>query len=161
MIGKLILPILLQLLGVGIIIAEFIVPTAGVLAITALVIFGFSLYWVFTHLSNGVGMIFVIADLFLIPVLVIIGARMLAASRATLRETLDSKSGTVSQPPEWSQVQGRDGVAVTMLRPAGSAMIDGKKYDVVTRGDFLDKGTPVTVVEVEGNRIVVKKRVES
>jgi membrane-bound serine protease (ClpP class) len=40
-------------------------------------------------------------------------------------------------------------------------MIDGKKYDVVTRGDFLDKGTPVTVVAVDSNRIVVKKKVES
>jgi membrane-bound ClpP family serine protease len=161
MMGKLVLPILLQLLGVGVIIAEFIVPTAGVLAITALAIFGFSLYWVFTHAGVQAGFFFVAADLLLVPVLVIIGARMLAASRATLRETLDSKSGAVSQPPEWSNAQGKDGVAVTMLRPAGSAMIDGKKYDVVTRGDFLDKGTPITVVAVEGNRIVVKKRVES
>ena len=161
MMGKLVLPVVLQLLGVGVIIVEFIVPTAGVLAITALCIFGFSLYWVFSHLTVGIGIIFVVADLLLIPVLVIVGARMLAASRATLRDTLDSKSGAVSQPPEWSQVEGRDGVAVTMLRPAGSAMIDGKKYDVVTRGDFLDKGTQITVIAVDSNRIVVKKKVES
>jgi membrane-bound ClpP family serine protease len=161
MMGKLILPIILQLLGVGVVIVEFIVPSAGVLAITALGIFGFSLYWVFTHSTVGVGMTFVVADLILIPILVIIGARSLAASRATLRDTLDSRDGAVSQPPEWSQAEGRDGVAVTMLRPAGSAMVDGKKYDVVTRGDFLDKGTPITVVAIDSNRIVVKKKVES
>jgi membrane-bound ClpP family serine protease len=107
------------------------------------------------------GMTFIIADILMLPVLIIVGARMLAASRATLRDTLDSRDGAVSQPPEWSLVEGRDGVAVTMLRPAGSAMIDGKKYDVVTRGDFLDKGTPITVVAVDSNRIVVKKKVES
>ena len=161
MIGKLVLPIVLQLLGVGVILVEFIVPSAGILTILAIGIIGFSLYWVFSHASLSVGIAFVAADLILMPVLVIVGARMLAASRATLRDTLDSKSGAVSQPPEWSQVEGRDGVAVTMLRPAGSAMIDGKKYDVVTRGDFLDKGTPVTVVAVDSNRIVVKKKVES
>jgi membrane-bound ClpP family serine protease len=161
MIGKLVFPILLQLLGVGVIITEFVVPSAGILTVLAIGIFGFSLYWVFTHASVAVGMTFVIADILMLPVLVIVGARMLAASRATLRETLDSKSGAVSQPPEWSQVEGRDGVAVTMLRPAGSAMIDGKKYDVVTRGDFLDKGTPITVVAVDSNRIVVKKKVKS
>jgi membrane-bound ClpP family serine protease len=161
MIGKLLLPIILQLVGVAVILAEFIVPTAGVLAIIALGIFGFSLYWVFTHLPLAVGMTFVVADLILIPVLVIVGARMLAASRATLRETLDSKSGAVSQPLEWSKVDGREGVAVTMLRPAGSALIDGKKYDVVTRGDFIDKGASIVVTAVEGNRIVVKKKVDS
>jgi membrane-bound ClpP family serine protease len=161
MIGKLLLPVILQILGVGVIIVEFIVPTAGILSIIALGIFGYSLYWVFTHFPVSVGVVFVVADLIIIPVLVIIGARMLAASHATLRETLDSKSGAVSQPPEWSQVQDREGVTVSVLRPAGSAMIDGKKYDVVSKGDFINKGTSIVVVAVEGNRIVVKKKVES
>ena len=160
MIGKIVLPLVLQLLGVGIIITEFIVPSAGILTILSIGIFGFSLYWVFSHGSFGLGMTFVIADILMLPVLIIVGARMLAASRATLRETLDSKSGAVSQPPEWSQVQGREGVTVSVLRPAGSAMIDGKKYDVVSKGDFIDKATPIVVVAVEGNRIVVKKKIE-
>ncbi|MBN1130487.1 MAG: hypothetical protein JXA71_15955 [Chitinispirillaceae bacterium] len=161
MIGKLLLPLVLQILGVGVILVEFIVPTAGILSIVALGIFGFSLYWVFTHFPVSVGVAFVVADLIIIPVLVIVGARMLAASRATLRDTLDSKDGAVSQPPEWSQVQDKEGVTVSVLRPAGSAMIDGKKYDVVSKGDFIDKGTSIVVVAVEGNRIVVKKNVAS
>jgi membrane-bound ClpP family serine protease len=158
MMGKLLLPIILQLVGVAVILAEFIVPTAGVLAITAIAIFGFSLYWVFTHLPSGIAFCFVVVDLVLIPVLVIIGAKMLAGSRATLHDSLDSKDGAVSQPPEWSAVAGKTGTSVTMLRPAGSAVFEGKKYDVVSRGEYIEKGAAVTVVAVEGNRIVVTRK---
>lgn len=156
--GKLVLPIVLQLTGVAVIIAEFIVPTAGVLAILSILVFGFSLYWVFAHVSTNAGFAFVIADLIMIPILVVIGVKMLASSRATLSDALASTEGAVSQPPEWSAVAGKEGVTVTMLRPAGSATIDGRKYDVVSRGDYLEKGAKITVVAVEGNRIVVKKK---
>ena len=47
------------------------------------------------------------------------------------------------------------GVALSALRPAGFARIDGKKVDVVTRGDMLPAGCPIVVLEVGGNRVVV------
>ncbi|MEN9360915.1 MAG: hypothetical protein RL095_2450 [Verrucomicrobiota bacterium] len=53
---------------------------------------------------------------------------------------------------------GLHGKAVTDLRPVGTADIDGQVYDVVTRGEMLDKGELIRVVEVEGNRVVVEKR---
>jgi len=157
MIMKLLLPLVLQLVGVGVIIAEFIVPTAGVLAFLSIGIFGFSIVYVFMKVSVSAGIVFVIADLLAIPVLVIIGFKMLASSPATLRNSLANKEGTVSQPEEWSAVIGKSGIAQTSLHPAGSAIIEGVKYDVVSRGDFIDKGKPVTVVAIDGNRIVVKK----
>ncbi len=52
---------------------------------------------------------------------------------------------------------GKSGTTVTSLRPAGMALIDGKKVDVVSVGDFIDKEEPVTVVEVSGNRVVVRR----
>jgi membrane-bound serine protease (ClpP class) len=45
---------------------------------------------------------------------------------------------------------------VTELRPAGVVAIDGRRIDVVTGGELVPRGTPVTVVKVEGNRIVVR-----
>ena len=41
------------------------------------------------------------------------------------------------------------------LRPTGIARIDGRRVDVVTRGEQLEPGTRVRVVEVSGNRLVV------
>ncbi|MBQ8506448.1 MAG: hypothetical protein IJ466_03330 [Clostridia bacterium] len=50
---------------------------------------------------------------------------------------------------------GKTGAAHTVLRPAGIAEFDGVKLNVVTGGDFIEKGTPVRVERVEGKRIIV------
>ena len=55
------------------------------------------------------------------------------------------------------QLVGLKGVAVTDLRPGGTAMFGDLRLDVVSRGDFIDREAPIVVAEVEGNRIVVDK----
>ncbi len=52
---------------------------------------------------------------------------------------------------------GTRGTSHSPLRPAGIAVIDGRRVDVVTRGEMIEAGRPVEVIEVEGNRIVVKE----
>jgi membrane-bound ClpP family serine protease len=51
---------------------------------------------------------------------------------------------------------GAIGVAETTLRPAGKARIGDEFLDVVAEGDYVNPGTRVQVIEIEGNRIVVK-----
>ena len=50
---------------------------------------------------------------------------------------------------------GKTGAAHTPLRPAGIADLDGVRLNVVTEGDYIERGAPVRVVRVTGNRIVV------
>ncbi|MDB6112133.1 MAG: hypothetical protein JWR69_3883 [Pedosphaera sp.] len=50
----------------------------------------------------------------------------------------------------------RTGVALTQLRPAGTALINDRRVDVVTEGQLIERGTPLQVVAVEGMRIVVR-----
>jgi len=52
---------------------------------------------------------------------------------------------------------GRQGVALSDLRPAGVARIDGHRIDVVTDGEWLAAGDPVTVIRDEGYRRVVER----
>jgi membrane-bound serine protease (ClpP class) len=52
---------------------------------------------------------------------------------------------------------GREGVAHTFLRPAGTAMVDGKRLDVVAESGMIERGSPVRIVAVQENRIVVRK----
>lgn len=56
-----------------------------------------------------------------------------------------------------SELLGKTGVAQSMLRPGGVAMIDGERVDVVTQGEMIDRGEKIRVVEVEGNRVVVEQ----
>ena len=53
---------------------------------------------------------------------------------------------------------GKSGLATTMLRPAGTAIVEGARLDVVTSGDFIEKDTEIIIVRVDGNRIVVEKK---
>ena len=49
------------------------------------------------------------------------------------------------------------GVAETPLRPAGKVEFDDEFFDVVSEGDFVDTGEEVRIVEIQGNRVVVRK----
>jgi membrane-bound serine protease (ClpP class) len=56
---------------------------------------------------------------------------------------------------------GDTGIAVSPLRPSGRALIDGENYDVVTDGEFIDKGTKIKVSIIDSNRIVcIREQVE-
>jgi membrane-bound ClpP family serine protease len=58
---------------------------------------------------------------------------------------------------EAAALLGAVGTAVTVLRPAGSVRFGENYVDVVTDGGYVPAGSRVQVVEVEGNRIVVKE----
>jgi membrane-bound serine protease (ClpP class) len=49
------------------------------------------------------------------------------------------------------------GVTLTELRPSGAATIEGKRVDVITEGEMIERGVPIKVVAVEGIRVVVRE----
>ena len=152
------MPVILQLAGVLIIIAEIFLPSGGLLSLVAAGLFGYSLFIVFHDISTMAGTYFVLADLFIIPVLVAVGLKIVARSPATLRETLSSDKGVVSQSPELENFMGREGKSVTDLHPGGTAIIDGQRVDVVSRGEYIDRDKDLVVVEVTGNQIIVREK---
>lgn len=57
----------------------------------------------------------------------------------------------------YADLLGAIGVAATPMRPAGKAQFGEQFLDVVAEGDYCAPGARVRVVEIEGNRIVVKE----
>jgi membrane-bound serine protease (ClpP class) len=55
---------------------------------------------------------------------------------------------------------GMQGTAVTVLRPSGKARFADHVVDVVTEGEFIAPQTPVTVIQTDGMRVVVKSATE-
>ncbi len=151
------IPVVLQLAGVIIIVAEIFLPSGGLLSLVAAGLFGYSLFIVFHDISTMAGTYFVLADLFMIPILVVVGLKILVRSPATLTETMSSDSGVVSQSPELESFMGREGKSVTNLHPGGTAIIDNKRLDVVSRGEYIEKDRNLIVVEVTGNQIIVRE----
>ncbi len=156
--STILLPIILQVVGVIVIIAEIILPSGGLLSVLAAGIFGYSLYIVFNDVSTSVGFFFVTADAILIPILVIVGLKLLAKSPATLRKTLSREDGVTSQSSELDKYIGMEGTAITDLRPSGTAIINEKRVDVVSRGEYLDKDSEIVVSTITGNQIIVRKK---
>jgi membrane-bound serine protease (ClpP class) len=71
-----------------------------------------------------------------------------------LAAELDQAHGVTASAPT-DALLGAKGNAVTPLHPAGFGTINGKRLNVVARGEFIDPGTPIVVAETHGNRIVV------
>ena len=155
------IPVILQFVGISIIIAEIIIPSGGILSILAVGIFVYSLYMVFTGISVAAGMVVLIIDLIMIPVLIVLGLKFIARSPITLKETLSREQGVSSQSKDMDQFIGLEGTALTDLRPAGIALLSEQRTDVVTRGEYLEKGTPIIVIKVTGNQIIVKKQTQT
>ncbi len=62
-------------------------------------------------------------------------------------------------PPESKTVSvnvGELGEVISTLRPTGKAKFGNAIVDVVAEAEFLDKGTNVEIIEIYGNRVVVK-----
>ncbi|MGE0772446.1 MAG: nodulation protein NfeD [Cyclobacteriaceae bacterium] len=79
-----------------------------------------------------------------------------AFRRISLADTQDSSLGYTSNFNSMELV-GKTGKAYTVLRPSGKIMIDQQIYDAFTRGDYIDKGDEVVVMEIEGSTLKVRK----
>jgi membrane-bound serine protease (ClpP class) len=65
----------------------------------------------------------------------------------------------MTTPPESKTVSvnmGETGEVVSILRPTGKAKFGDAIVDVVAEAEFLNKGTKVEIIEIHGNRVVVK-----
>lgn len=88
-----------------------------------------------------------------------IAARVFFRSKASGRLVLnDAITGSSSAVTGLGHLIGQDGVAVTQLRPAGHAMIAGERLDVVSEGEFVEKGAAVVVVRIDNNSLVVTRK---
>jgi membrane-bound serine protease (ClpP class) len=72
-----------------------------------------------------------------------------------LHGSMPQSEGYISAPA--SELVGRDGVALTDLRPAGTAQIGSERVDVVTEGEYVAQGSAVRVIRSEGYRHVVRQ----
>ncbi|MEI6564232.1 MAG: NfeD family protein [bacterium] len=56
-----------------------------------------------------------------------------------------------------SSMVGQTGITETRLNPAGAARFDAVRLNVVSRGEFVESGEAITIVEARGNRIIVER----
>ena len=141
---------------------EMLLPTAGMLAGVGAALMLYSLVLALGGDVSAIGVLLG-AALLAAAVFALIVKRLPSSRlwrRLVLKDASTSRRGFVSAPPRESLV-GKRGVVRTELRPAGTALIDGRPVDVVSEGAFLPKGTAVRVIAVEGMRVVVRREEET
>ena len=82
--------------------------------------------------------------------------KLMFLDRLVLNDSISTEDGYVASESRL-ELLGQKLIAYTDLRPAGVAVLENEKLDVVTDGDFIEKGNKIEVIRVEGMRIVVKK----
>ena len=69
---------------------------------------------------------------------------------------LATTADTAFYATEGTLLLGKKGITQTMLRPAGIVLLDNRKIDAVTGGEFIAPGTTVSVIQMRGSRAVVQ-----
>lgn len=150
--------IILFAVGILLIFLEFFLPGAisGTLGLAALIASLFlagdnPLYMgisIFISLGISIVLLFIMIKVF--------GKKMVLFNRMILFETAKKEDGYVSNVNR-TDLLGSVGEAITMLRPAGTAVFHNERVDVVSEGGFIDQGAKIKVIKVEGVRIVVRE----
>jgi len=93
-------------------------------------------------------------------VLAVAAGRFLPKSRMVrplvLSASTDKNEGFTAAK-DHRELLGKEGVAEMNLRPAGRALFDGNRVNVISHGEFIEKNSKVRVVETRGSHIVVEK----
>jgi membrane-bound serine protease (ClpP class) len=143
--------VIIALLACGMVLAVAeiaILPGFGVAGVGAMAMIGGGavLAWVHYGPTWGVGSL-------LVAGVVTVGLLAWAPKTRAGRQLI--LADQMARPGSAERLVGKSGRAVTALRPAGVAELDGRRVDVVTEGVFVEAGREVRVVSVEGAKVVV------
>ncbi|MFN7671994.1 MAG: NfeD family protein [Planctomycetota bacterium] len=156
--GSVSLVLLLCVTGLLLLVAEVVFVSFGVIATAAAIALLSAIFVAFQH-SIGFGVTIVAFEAVASPVVLSLAFKLLPKTRFGKALILSGpQAPTTAEDPALRALVGKAGDAVSPLRPAGFARIDGKRIDVVTRGEMLDTGCPVVVLDVAGNRVVVARK---
>jgi membrane-bound serine protease (ClpP class) len=165
--------ILIVIIGVGLIIVEiFVLPGFGVAGIAGVILLIFGL---FASLVGNVGFNFprmedMRTELWTITITLLLTIAFVASTlryvmktplfgRLVLNKSTDRASGYTSYDDR-SDMLGQEGVALTSLRLSGTVRIGDRRVDVISDGDYIDKGDRVKVVAVHSGQVYVTRVTE-
>ena len=140
----------LILIGGEVFVPGGIIGTMGFLALIAAIVVAF-------NSSVTAGFYALVGIAILTGAIIWLWIKFLPKSIFGKRLTLSEDGSTFKAPPaELEALLNKEGVALCELRPSGFAQIDGRKVDVLSEGGHIQNGTRVSVVAVDGFRVVVR-----
>ena len=136
----------------------FVIPGFGVTGIAGIIAIFASIFMSFgiANISQAVFVIFV--SLIIDIILIILMARFMTKSKVFKSKMfLETDTSGYHSSESYDDLLGLEGIAYTPFRPSGNILIDDKKYDAISEGEFIQKDAKLKVILVNGNKIVVKE----
>lgn len=136
----------------------FVVPGFGITGLAGIGLVVISLFLTFE--SPVVGMYAISFALLVGVVALILAFKYFETSKAWNRIALNmrqTKESGYSASIVKTELIGLEGEALSTLRPAGMALIQGERVDVVSEGGYIMKGSLIKVVHVEGTKVIVRE----
>ena len=157
--GNLAVPcILCFLFGILMFVVEMFTPGFGVAG--GLGIAAFAAIIVMQFLANSVTAALIVTAVLvlLLAIIIVLFIRSFQKGKLSRSKIVNTTAveGESSPVAKEKDLVGKTGTAITALRPAGIAEIDGVRMNVSTYGNFIEPGKPVVVAAVEGLNVFVK-----
>jgi membrane-bound serine protease (ClpP class) len=152
--------ILLLLAAAALIAAELFLPSHGVLGIAAALCAVASIIMA-ARVSPLLGALFGFTILLVTPFVIYWAIKLYPKSPIGKRVMLDAPAAVPTDKnhdpsARLQQLVGQQGIAMTMLRPAGSVELNGQRINCVSESEVIDAGTKVEVIRVSGIKVIVK-----
>ena len=152
-------------LGLVCVLIEIFVPGFGFFGITGIILLIVGMVIRVTDGGSGNPLLQLLILILILSVVCVVAFALMAysAKKGWLSRTpfvmqaSAVPTGITEGTSDYTSLIGREGVSVSMLRPAGIAEIDGSRYDVVAQGEFIEPNKTIIVESVEGVRIVVRE----
>ena len=148
---------ILFILGLLFLVAEIFTPGFGIAGGSGLVLLIIGI--ILTARTPFEAMVMVIILFLLIALVLTVILRSVKRGKLSKKLILWSAAkheNGFSSTADMTALIGKKGVALTILRPAGTGEFDGQRLDVVSEGAFIELGTKIKIVRTEGRRIVVE-----
>ncbi len=154
--------IILALVGILAMIVELFVPAGGIIGLVGIGSIITAVVRAFQTQGNVAGSIFLMATFIAVPTVFILYFKFFPRSfmgkRLILFRNQSEAEGYTSHTEHaYGELKGKTGRAETNLRPAGTILVEGQRYTAVTKGEFVEKDSPIKIIQTEGNRIVVRE----
>jgi membrane-bound serine protease (ClpP class) len=151
---------LLIALAIVLVVGELFVPTGGLLVVgaTLLALVGVAMIFVYGDTTTG---LIALAGVFVgLPLLLglLLYLWPYTAGRVMIVKSANADA-TVAEVPANAgllALRGRLGQAVSPLRPAGVAVFDGRRIEVMSEGMLIDPEQWVRCVDVQAGRVIVR-----
>lgn len=150
----------LVLLVIGIILVgvEMILPGFGAPGITGAIGIVAGIIMMSTSIEGALkltAIVIVILAVMLALVVLFFHSRKIK-SPIILDKELTKDPGYISSQ-DLEYLVGKEGVSITVLRPAGKCDIEGVTFEVRSGGEYIDKDKRVKIIKIQSNMIVVKE----